>query len=316
MSEPTDIKALDEYLKGDSDVSQRYRELGRDEVPAELDRRVLAEARDAIAGEGTKRSRSWLRWSAPVALAASVVLVVTVVLERGVQDQTVVLPQAANVHPVRSDVVSDDKAANAAEERKLAEEPAPVYIQTVPDSVREAMPEVTLRDAPAPAQSLAKAETEPPVVPLPQIAVEAQTQSDQALAGSVATVQPPPAAAPPEPAVVGQISATNALERGEAEADSSADVQETAASASRSRRAQGRTAGPRSPVSGSALSGSESRPATDETAQRSDPQSWLEDIREMRRAGKTADADREWERFREAFPDFHVDDDDIARKKP
>lgn len=316
MSEPTDIKALDEYLKGGSDVSQRYRELGRDEVSAELDRRVLAAARDAIAGEGAKRSRSWLRWSAPVALAASVVLVVTVVLERGVQDQTVVVPQAANVRPVRSDGVSDDKAANAVEERKLAKEPAPVYVQTIPDSVRAAMPEVTVPFEPAPAESLTKAEAEPPVVPLPPVVAETQAQRDQALAGSVATVQPQPAAAPPEPAVVGQISATKSLERGEAEADSSADVPEAAVSGSRTRRATGRTAGPRNTISGSALSGSESRPATDEPGQHSDPQAWLEDIREMRRAGKTAEADREWERFREAFPDFHVEDDDIARKKP
>ena len=32
MSEPTDIKALDEYLKRGSDVSARYRELGSDDV--------------------------------------------------------------------------------------------------------------------------------------------------------------------------------------------------------------------------------------------------------------------------------------------
>ena len=81
VSDPIDIKALDEYLKGGSDISQRYRELGREDVPPELDRRVLDEARAAVAGGGAARSRSWLRWSAPVALAASVVLVVAVVIE-------------------------------------------------------------------------------------------------------------------------------------------------------------------------------------------------------------------------------------------
>jgi len=79
VSDPIDIKALDEYLKGGSDISQRYRELRREEVPPELDRRVLDEARAAVASGGG-RSRAWLRWGAPVALAASVILAVTVVM--------------------------------------------------------------------------------------------------------------------------------------------------------------------------------------------------------------------------------------------
>ncbi len=95
MSDPIDIKALDEYLKGGSDISQRYRELGREDVPPDLDRRVLAEARAAVAGGGAARSRSWLRWSAPVALAASVVLVVAVVIESPVQDETLAIQPAS-----------------------------------------------------------------------------------------------------------------------------------------------------------------------------------------------------------------------------
>ncbi len=54
MSDPIDIKALDEYLKGGSDISQRYRELGREDVPPELDRRVLDAARAAVASGGAR----------------------------------------------------------------------------------------------------------------------------------------------------------------------------------------------------------------------------------------------------------------------
>ena len=86
MSDPIDIKALDEYLKGGSDIARRYREIGSEDVPPELDHRVLDEARAAVASGSGGRSRSWLRWSAPLALAASVVLVVTVVVESGVQN--------------------------------------------------------------------------------------------------------------------------------------------------------------------------------------------------------------------------------------
>lgn len=304
MSDPTDIKALDEYLKGDSDVSQRYRALGRDEVPPELDRRVLAEARAAVADEGTKRSRSWLRWSAPVALAASVVLVVTVVLERGVQDETVLLPQSAgNVQQVRSDAAADDKA-NEAAEAKLAEEVRrqPGFVPVVPVDVERA-PAMDAYVPPPPEPAVADLGQFRELVAPSELKVEQQ-------AGQVAAVPAAPAAAPtqaPEP-----IAASKSAERNEAEADSSADEQEAAVSGSRMRRAPGRAVGTRSTISGSSLAGP-SHPAADESA---DPQAWLEDIRAMRRAGKTAEADREWQRFREAFPDFHVEDDDIARKKP
>ena len=67
--------------------------------------------------------------------------------------------------------------------------------------------------------------------------------------------------------------------------------------------------------SGSALS-RERRPAADTDTEQSDPELWLEEIRDLRRAGKVADADREWQEFRKSFPDFRVADDDIARKKP
>jgi hypothetical protein len=46
-----------------------------------------------------------------------------------------------------------------------------------------------------------------------------------------------------------------------------------------------------------------------------DPQRWLENIRQLRKEGKSTEADREWERFRAAFPDYAVADDDAARKK-
>ena len=57
------------------------------------------------------------------------------------------------------------------------------------------------------------------------------------------------------------------------------------------------------------------RPPTRD-AEQSDPELWLEEIRDLRRAGKVADADREWQAFRKSFPDFRVADDDIARKQP
>ena len=83
---------------------------------------------------------------------------------------------------------------------------------------------------------------------------------------------------------------------------------------SRTRRAQGRTAGPRNTISTGAFSDEVRESAA--PAAHSDPEKWLEEIRDLRRAGKRTEADRGWQEFREAFPDYRVADDDVARKQP
>jgi len=308
VSDPTDIKALDEYLKGDSDVSRRYRELGRDDVPPELDRRVLAAARDAVANEGTRRSRSWLRWSAPVALAASVVLVVTVVLERGPEDELTAVPAAAPAEPRKlADEVERQRAAKPEESR-------PVYIQPVTQppvfADRPAMPEPAAKTA-------AKAEANL-FVPPPDLAVE--QPAEQTVTQAVAVLPPAPAAAPAAPEPRQELSARESAALRKEEADTATDAQSVSVNTTRARRGPGRTAGPRGTVSSVSGLAGETRPAADdeqaERADRADPAAWLEEIRELRRAGKTEDADREWDLFHKAFPDFQVADDDIARKKP
>ncbi|HEX2493036.1 MAG TPA: hypothetical protein VHK24_04615 [Steroidobacter sp.] len=45
----------------------------------------------------------------------------------------------------------------------------------------------------------------------------------------------------------------------------------------------------------------------------SDPQTWLEAIRELRRRGRVREAEEEWERFRAAYPDYPVSDAQVAR---
>jgi len=311
VSDPIDIKGLDEYLKGSSDVSQRYRELGHQDVPPELDRRVLAEARAAVANEGAQRSRSWLRWSAPVALAASVVLVVTVVIESGVQKDTAYAPPPAT-----------------AESKLYQEQPAqaPQFVPEAPavtEQVTVPAPQPAAVPAP-PARSLAKAEVnasanaqEPRASAIAPEESRAEAKASAALHDSAESQLAAGSAVAPVPPLqsVQPISAREALERGEAEAEADSDLSEVTATGGRTRRATGRTAGPRNTISGAALSG-ETRQTADDAAQaeHADPDKWLEEIRDLRRKGKIADADREWQLFVEAYPDFHVADDDIARK--
>lgn len=308
MSDPIDIKALDEYLKagGSSDISQQYRGLGRHEVPPELDRRVLDEARAAVASGSGGRSRSWLRWSAPLALAASVVLVVTVVIESGVQDGVSYVTE-----PVKQDRPEPQRQA---EEYKLQEQAA-----QSPQQERQFVQEPPAVMAPAaPPASLAKAE---------EVRADAKVMRDQSRAASPVTVDTDAldSAAPqltaqqqPTPTFAGSvatISATKEVESAPAEADAAdEDLSSVSVTGNTRARRAGRTAGPRSTITNSAVS-SETRPSADEEAERIDPQKWLEEIRELRRAGKAAEADLAWQDFRKAYPKFPVADGDLARKQ-
>jgi hypothetical protein len=313
VSDPIDIKALDEYLKGGSDISQRYRDLGSADVPPELDRRVLDEARAAVASGGGGRSRSWLRWSAPLALAASVVLVVTVVIESGVQNDASFAPSPYRLSP------APVEPQTQVQERKLQEQvEEQIAQQPVQEETRQFAPEPPAVMAPqapstplpaaAPPAALAKAEAERSN----SVAPEEVTADAKALRSNASEVPSPSRAGSVAP-----VSARKEAAPATAEADSADDLGSVSVFGTRTRRA-GRTAGPRGPISGSALS-SETRPAADEDAERadlrSDPQKWLESIRELRRAGKAEEADRAWQDFDKAFPNFPVADGDLARKQ-
>jgi len=65
-----DDRELDQYLKGESPLSRRYRDASAESAPPELDEAILARAR----AELRRKPAGLNRWLAPVALAASVVL--------------------------------------------------------------------------------------------------------------------------------------------------------------------------------------------------------------------------------------------------
>jgi hypothetical protein len=84
------------------------------------------------------------------------------------------------------------------------------------------------------------------------------------------------------------------------------------------RREQKQTAGPRNTIAAPRSSDSQRNAAedqADEPRNYSDPEQWLRDIRELRKADKQDEADREWRRFRHAFPDYEVAANDSARGK-
>lgn len=85
MSEHKDNQALEEYLKGDSDLSRRYRAESKAEPPAHLDAAIISAAKHALENDKAGASSTTSRWYVPLSLAA--VLVISFSLVFRVYDQ-------------------------------------------------------------------------------------------------------------------------------------------------------------------------------------------------------------------------------------
>jgi hypothetical protein len=309
-NDPTrlDEAALCEHLKGGSAVSQRYREISNDEVPADLDQRVLAMAH-AAAATGKARERNWRRsaWIAPLALAASAVLVVSIVIESGVYRDKDPVDARAVFAPQQPESAPAEVSADALLADQKAEPAA-------------APPAETQVSAPIPAPAAARADE------AARLAVEAkraqqileQTARIRTEEREFAASPPPAAAAEAESAKTDIPSAVATAPSRQDHASVSApvalddtDLSEIAVTGVRARRdAAGGGSGPRNTVRPAGSRGDEATDAAD--AQRA-PGTWLDSIRELRQQGRDRDADKEWKRFRERHPDYVVAEDDRAR---
>lgn len=309
MTEPTDKalpdeQQLDDYLKGDSSVSRRYRQLDSVEVPAALDSLVLRQAADAVKPSRARRP-AWMRWSAGLAAAACTVLVLSIVLETGLQDRTMVVNSPAPVvlmEAQRREVAPRPEAP--AMEMPSFEAPVEMRLPEVPPA--------SFAVDPAPAVES---------VPLPQVAA------------------PPPPAAAPSPAPAAALaeraladteaagvareekaaSAARATQQASESDASRAELEEAIVTANKRQRRPGQGVGPRDSV---VVSGMTAERAYSQAISANvppprhyvDPEEWLKDIRQLRKDDKQEEADREWRRFLAAFPNHVVATDDPARE--
>lgn len=171
----SDDKIFDEYLRRQSPVSQRYRELDGDAVPPALDERILAQAR--AANRSPVNSKAWVRWTKPFALAASVALVVMVTVKIGTQQNAVTTKIEAPAITVELPPTPQVQQALPAE---VAVPTAPA---TAPKSVK-------------PASAIKKNAQPKQPAPPSSSPVEAKTTDDLSLAEVIETVPAtPPAAA-------------------------------------------------------------------------------------------------------------------------
>ncbi|MGH8263680.1 MAG: hypothetical protein ACRET4_09385, partial [Steroidobacteraceae bacterium] len=83
MNDPMNDAEFEAYIARRSRLSRRYKDLSADFPPKELDEAVLGRARSALALDRKEEPERevYIRWMAPVAFAATVVLVFTVVLQ-------------------------------------------------------------------------------------------------------------------------------------------------------------------------------------------------------------------------------------------
>jgi hypothetical protein len=289
MTEPTDKplddRQLDEYLKGDSSVSRQYRQLPGAEVPASLDRLVLRQAQDAV-----KRPTrpAWMRWTAPLAVAASAVLVVSIVIETGLKEQTLVSAPTAQRSIEREAIKEQADAA------------PPAQVAAPPPAVAEV-------PAPAP-QSLARDRSSAAPI-APTFAPERKELSADEAAGAVPQKQVAKAAAQRE----NDALIANA-ERQKKVLEEAAREQELSASQRAARNKQVEAPEPKAVLSYSRpISATADNTATIERNY-TDPEAWLKDIRQLRKDNKQDQADREWHRFRASFPNYEVAETDAARE--
>jgi hypothetical protein len=306
-----DDAGLESYLRRESDVSRRYHELEADDVPPQLDAAVIARARAAL--EPAKRKPAWVKWGAPLALAASAVLVVAIVLEVGVQEEVrMPAPQVelttkaapappAEIAPASQSaeaprVTADDASANAEapQQRKATTSRA----RSATSTDREAVAETVVTTS----QPFSAPVDAPQAVPQTAHARQAEIANTAQVPGQSADQVP------------GQSADLSRSEHETAQFASGAldsdrrqeQVANVPAGASRSTA----ITPPVAPVAAPRA------PAPSAQAPRLAPEAWLEQIRVLRREGKVIEADRQWREFRESYPQFEVSETDAARPKP
>lgn len=325
-----DDREFEEYLRRESQMSQQYRELQDDAVPAHLDALVLEQARAALQKESAaaprddlaavrRRRGRLMRWAVPTALAASALLVVSIVIRSGVQHETLLLPQvrqeapgaAAQPESMEDKSVAAERAAAAPLVVPAAPPAAPAAARAEMEMARQVqqarIDSAGMQKRRAAAESSATAAAPAPraqvdaIASLPAVAAPRPSVAEPKLAAEVS--EPAPAGAPADVALA-KAAPSPAQATGGEELDEIVLTGHRAASSVRG-------AGPRDTVRTNASGSTDA--ASDTTEAFREPEPWLEHIRQLRHDGEDRQADREWRRFRKQYPDYVVATDDPAR---
>ena len=154
--EPID-RALEEYLKNDSELSRAYKEAAGEKPPAALDAAILEEARRAVDHGGRVARGPFARtWLVPASLAAVLLLTVGLVTFVSREGGEALSPAGAPRRALEADRLQSQQPRSKLEAQApaapLAEEPALMMQQKVPAEKKAAPapPPAKMRtDAPA-----------------------------------------------------------------------------------------------------------------------------------------------------------------------
>jgi hypothetical protein len=259
------------------------------EPPPELDRIVLARAREAIEPAREQRVFRSPRWAAPLAMAATVVMTFSVVMHLGspekiVAPETGVRPVAQQYDYPAAPAAPAAKAAPAApveQDQAPARTDGPVVVDLATAEAQRAGEIAASREERAANQGAQYAPAPERVASEP--AVEKEAAVAAADAAEVAAAVP---AAPPAP-VPATTYATRGMTPGDAVATALA-------------KAEAPLADKRAP------SATQARERTRDPEYRSDPRRWEIAIEGMRAAGEASRAIEEERLLHERFPNYRV----------
>lgn len=265
----------------DLELGALYRTAAQEAPSPGLDARILAAARDAATppreATATLRPKSWMqRWHIPVALAATVLMTLTMTLlvrEHDVDGDETMRPQPAAVER-KSGAAAPTASAAPAEPASIA--PASPAQQMAPrQSIAET--ERVRSDTSAATERRAKA-----AAPPREDRGEANTAKDQLADRPTEEPRSPP-------------------QSGRAAERITPSVTESTAGAAAMRSAP-------AAASASASAKSVTRPALSGTLERG-PEQWLEEIRQLRREGRATEAEARLAEFRNRYPQFLLPED-------
>jgi len=195
MNDPRDDKTLQDYLAGDSPLSARYAALGDEQPPAELDEKILAAAKESSKVVPLDPRRG--RWGASLAVAATVLLCVSVVVNLSIQPEGPLLgepPPMAEYSEESAFADQDAAMANALQQRldslrrQAKPADAPARERSLP--MASAEEKMAAPSAAAPMLELDLADSVAPQVAAPNLG------KTDAAAGSFAAAARPPESEP------------------------------------------------------------------------------------------------------------------------
>ena len=284
MSTPVGSKPIDLPDSEVNELHTLYREGATDEPDVMLDRRILDAALSELLVDQARKAKHttpwWKTWARPTSVVAVMILGLSVTWnvmdeqERAVRDE---ISSADSLHeptgPAKTDIVSSQSAAAMQapkDQAAVAEKKQVVAPPTATVAEPQAFP-ARLDQAASEARSVGS---------IVQPAAVADAPAEVRLRASVA----PPAAPPPGMAAPVPASAL-AMPRAEAMSDQAA------------KSAAKRMASPTL---------NKEADATDDAATH---EAWLDQIRKLRAAGRTAEAAESLERFRKRYPGVALPDD-------